>query len=107
MGGVAAGDVLGDGEVAAHTAPAQATKENARTERKPREFMAGNVQTYGLASTAKAMELINRNRPVTTRGTDSVGKQLEILRLGSAPDNRVEQSYSRPGAPIVTDAARK
>src|SRR5438045_9546262 len=57
MGGVAAGDVLGDGEVAAHTAPAQATKENARTERKPREFMAGNGETYALSSTAKEMAL--------------------------------------------------
>src|SRR5207248_7958095 len=54
MCGVAVGDALGEGDGAAQIASVSATKRKAKRERRAREFMTRNVQTYAHASTAKA-----------------------------------------------------
>src|SRR6184192_1509111 len=50
--GAGVGDALGDGDGAAQTAPANATKRKAKKEQRPREFMTRKFQTYAQPSTA-------------------------------------------------------
>jgi hypothetical protein len=77
------GDALGEGDDAAEIVPATAKIRKIKEE--PREYMARNVQTYVSASTAKAFEI----------------GVCVTFRLAS------EMRYSRVGAAIVMDAARK
>src|SRR5207248_8471595 len=68
--GAGLGDALGDDDVAAHTAPASATRK-AKKQQRPREFMARKFQTYAQASTANALhvnyadrtDVMNRRKP--------------------------------------------